>query len=602
MKDVLDRLDGIAADLRTLRKHIIASSGSSKDKILSVGIMNPQDCKVDPANQWIQCMDNEGVDHLLISVDQHSLGYQLDLPVIDSAEFDIYKHTNHSVIISDASEHLAGVDKFGHALCFSIRQAIEGRYDYIVVTTPETLCRVRRIVNDFKLTDNCYAMPWNNLDGGPDYGLMVSSVKYLRETEFLSKYNWIDWNQFYGEKILQIIGDDFQRLNISGGRDDDYWMIENANKFGIALTEYIKSFDYFIGWEDLYRRVFVGDIGVDVEAARERYEAQKNHVEVVYPGSPDGIIDLGDQVGFPEHRSGWQFAIDAVLPVHNPDAEVFVDMFIEKTFSWDLESSLLNHKVPYTRPWIGFIHNPHNMPVWFDFMHSPQYIINREPFVQSLDKCLGLFVLSDYVNEWLSQQVDVPVSTIYHPTEIPDMLWDPNVFKRNKNKTIFQIGYWLRKMDSIKRLKTDEYLKVWLMPNKYAMVLRDIESKTLDYHGKPYGRYEEWSRLKNEMYDHMLSRNVVFVDLYDSSANNAVIECMARNTPLLVNRHPAVIEYLGEDYPLYFDDLDHAAHLVDDESKVLEAYEYLKGMDKYKLSQEYFLEAFLASEIVKKIN
>ncbi|MFN8643026.1 MAG: hypothetical protein U0802_15745 [Candidatus Binatia bacterium] len=63
-------------------------------------------------------------------------------------------------------------------------------------------------------------------------------------------------------------------------------------------------------------------------------------------------------------------------------------------------------------------------------------------------------------------------------------------------------------------------------------------------------------------YDRLLSENV-FLDLLDASANNSVIECLARDTPLLVNRHPAVVEYLGPDYPLYFDDLAHAARLLD---------------------------------------
>ena len=64
--------------------------------------------------------------------------------------------------------------------------------------------------------------------------------------------------------------------------------------------------------------------------------------------------------------------------------------------------------------------------------------------------------------------------------------------------------------------------------------------------------------LDNNDYDVLLSQNIVFLDLYDTSANNAVIECIARGTPLLINRHPATIEYLGEKYPFYFDSLKEA--------------------------------------------
>ena len=59
-----------------------------------------------------------------------------------------------------------------------------------------------------------------------------------------------------------------------------------------------------------------------------------------------------------------------------------------------------------------------------------------------------------------------------------------------------------------------------------------------------------------EEYDDLLSKNIIFIDLYDASANTVVVECIARKTPLLVTRLDAVIEYLGKDYPLYFDNLE----------------------------------------------
>ena len=95
-------------------------------------------------------------------------------------------------------------------------------------------------------------------------------------------------------------------------------------------------------------------------------------------------------------------------------------------------------------------------------------------------------------------------------------------------------------------------------------------------------------RVSNEEFDDMLTSCVAFLDLYDSSANNAVIECIARNTPLLVNRHPAVVEYCGEDYPLYFDSLDHAYELVCDFDKIFAAHEYFKNMDKRWINGSYF--------------
>lgn len=65
-------------------------------------------------------------------------------------------------------------------------------------------------------------------------------------------------------------------------------------------------------------------------------------------------------------------------------------------------------------------------------------------------------------------------------------------------------------------------------------------------------------RLDNESYDELISKNIVFLDLFDSSANNIIMECISRNTPILVKKLPAIVEYLGEEYPFYFNTLEEA--------------------------------------------
>ena len=47
--------------------------------------------------------------------------------------------------------------------------------------------------------------------------------------------------------------------------------------------------------------------------------------------------------------------------------------------------------------------------------------------------------------------------------------------------------------------------------------------------------------------------SVIFVEYIDCSASNTILECIATCTPIVVNRHPAIEEYLGIDYPLYHD-------------------------------------------------
>ena len=67
-----------------------------------------------------------------------------------------------------------------------------------------------------------------------------------------------------------------------------------------------------------------------------------------------------------------------------------------------------------------------------------------------------------------------------------------------------------------------------------------------------------------------------------------------RNTPILLNRTAGVIEYLGADYPLYFDSLDDVETLVSLEN-IERAHVYLKNIDKGQFTLDTFVRNFAAA-------
>jgi hypothetical protein len=99
-----------------------------------------------------------------------------------------------------------------------------------------------------------------------------------------------------------------------------------------------------------------------------------------------------------------------------------------------------------------------------------------------------------------------------------------------------------------------------------------------------------------EEYDDFLSKNIVFVELFDAAANNTVLECIIRNTPIIINKIEGVVDYLGQDYPLYYDNLKDVPQLINGQ-KILEAHEYLKNMDKSR-----FLMSTFVSDLFSVIN
>ena len=117
-----------------------------------------------------------------------------------------------------------------------------------------------------------------------------------------------------------------------------------------------------------------------------------------------------------------------------------------------------------------------------------------------------------------------------------------------------------------------------------------------------YRTAETVTFLPNEEYDRLLSENIVFVYLYDASANNTVIECIVRNTPLLVNPIEPVKEYLGEDYPFYYNSYEEAVSKVSNLDLIYETHQFLCNHHiKKKLTKEYFSVSFANSQIYRSL-
>jgi len=97
-----------------------------------------------------------------------------------------------------------------------------------------------------------------------------------------------------------------------------------------------------------------------------------------------------------------------------------------------------------------------------------------------------------------------------------------------------------------------------------------------------------------EEYDRIVKQNVVIVDLWAATANNAVLEAIALNAPFLITRLNSTTQYLGDEYPLFFSDFDELQALLDDEellrNKLIAANLYLSRMDKSDLTIDRFAE------------
>ena len=107
--------------------------------------------------------------------------------------------------------------------------------------------------------------------------------------------------------------------------------------------------------------------------------------------------------------------------------------------------------------------------------------------------------------------------------------------------------------------------------------------------------------LTDAAYDDLLASNIVFIELYAAAANNVVLECLARATPLLVNPLPAVREHLGDDYPLYFSSRREAARKAEDLQLIEAAHHYLLARDRSWLDLSAFVESVADGAVCHQI-
>lgn len=314
-------------------------------------------------------------------------------------------------------------------------------------------------------------------------------------------------------------------------------------------------------------------------------------------------IDLNDQldIGYGQHRSGWKYGLSFLRDLHSPQGVLF-DAFIERTFRWHP-----NGIRPHTRPWIGVIHVPPEIPDWFVGDQANDVIFASQAWQASLPLCRGLFTLSEYHRKSLAEKLPLAVERLYFPSEPPQLKWSWEAFCSNPRKRIIQVGWWLRRLHAIYQLPETGYQKTLLdvahplLPS-LIKTEREILERDGHFHADMLRTVESLPYLSADAYDRLLAENIVFLSLYNASANNAVVECIQRNTPLLVNPIEPVREYLGDQYPFYYDSLQEASRKAQDLDLVLKTHQYLLDLPiKARLTGERFLHDFANSTIYQSL-
>ena len=322
-------------------------------------------------------------------------------------------------------------------------------------------------------------------------------------------------------------------------------------------------------------------------------EPQRKPPSAISPFAPRNLArPTSEVIGKDKHRSGWPWVLNAIS---RSDLPILLDDFVEQTFCYRFPRPV------HVAPWVGIFHHPPGMPSFADAWQKPQVFFEYPEFQESLRHLRGAIALSEHLASWLRGKLDVPVEVIQHPSDAPTIAWTPDRFAANPDPMLIQVGFYLRNLCAIEQFPARGLQRAKLLPIPHSAQ----QAWVLDWERRCR---ELWDRLATRrwycppslipaadpaQYDVLLSENVVFTEVFDSSANNVVVECIARNTPIVVNDHPAVVEYLGAEYPLYFEAIEEIPSLLSDE-RIVAAHQYLAALGKEWLSLDVFVNAVLA--------
>ena len=302
------------------------------------------------------------------------------------------------------------------------------------------------------------------------------------------------------------------------------------------------------------------------------------------------------------HRYGWNnllmiLYINDIISLYNTKTKIELIDLCENFF-------ILNNNI-IKKDWIGIIHLTPNTPTYLNNMNVLE-LFNNKNFKESLKYCIKLITLSDYLKTYITNNINnninnnIEIIKLYHPIKNVNKHFSLDDYLNNNNKFIIQIGQQLRVFKTFLNLEFKSHAKIWLCNHDKSIILNHI-NKELNINLQSFNELDDYlnlydiecKNLNNTDYDNLITKNIIFLHLYDASANNTLLEAITYKIPIIINKHPAIIEYLGEDYPLYYKNISELDDNFINNDRIIEAYNYLSKFNKSNIMYKNFCQELL---------
>lgn len=290
-------------------------------------------------------------------------------------------------------------------------------------------------------------------------------------------------------------------------------------------------------------------------------------------GTPCKLSLEGQELYYGRHRNAFSNLILALEPLNCGESGCRLVPFLERQFVWGTArgEAASSDPQPLTKDWIGILHVPFDAPYWFEDLVRPETFFATPLFQESLPACRGILTLcSDLERDLKTHLPGIPTLALRHPTDLNVRMFNPDSYFASP--CVVQVGDWLRKLHAIHLLRAPGHHRIMLL-KQHTLAFMEREMAVFGDHRD--AAVEMRHLIPDDEYDTLLASAVVLCLMYATAANNLVIECIARATPIIINPLPAAVEYLGEDYPLYARDVIEADALLKIPEKIKATHQYL---------------------------
>ena len=264
------------------------------------------------------------------------------------------------------------------------------------------------------------------------------------------------------------------------------------------------------------------------------------------------------------HYNGWYEIVNNLTE----NIKLVSDGIILDTF---IDYCLWTNKPILKSPWIGILHGVCMDCPTHKTKHNINDFLASDWFRLSKENCVAIVVLSEHTKNILKTKITIPVYSTHLPKSVGSKFNIENYFASPK---ILHIGSHCRNFSAFIRFKTDILKNMIISNRKLPHALNCFTYNNITPSELCNVLISD-NHLNNQQYESEICNSVGFSYYYDAAATNGLLEYIVSNTPIVVNRHPAIVEYIGEDYPLFYEDINHCP------DNYLKSYEYIKKTVKY---------------------